>query len=205
MQDNWLHADLHPGNIIVQPHDGPKLPTWLERSADIVLKPLFGATLRQCLRSVTFAIVDVGMVTSMQPKHFRALIDVYSGLTSFDGAMVGDAMTRLRHEASSVDADLDGFKSEVTGIFKGVDAQVMHDQTSEVVTSVLESMRRHRLTLDAAVSVTLITVLTLEGWASKLDPDIRILDAIEGMLPEKPGRRLPQAADLCLRADLMDS
>ena len=205
MQDNWLHADLHPGNIIVQTHPGATLPPWLERAADTALRPLFGVSVRDCLRSITFAIVDVGMVTSMQPHHFAALVDVYKGLASFDGSVVGDAMARLRHAESSARCDLSGFRADVTEIFRDVDSAVMHDRTSEVVGLVLDSMRRHRLTLDGAVSTTLITVLTLEGWATKLDPQIRILETIKGLLPQPPGARLGDATDMCVAADLMDA
>lgn len=204
LQDNWLHADLHPGNIIVQTHPGTDLPQWLERAADAALQPLFGVTTRDCMRSITFAIVDVGMVTSMQPAHFAALVDVYQGLASFDGSVVGDAMVRLRHAESTAQSDLSGFRADVTRIFRHVDSEVMHDRTSEVVGKVLDSMRRHRLTLDGAVSTTLITVLTLEGWATKLDPKIRILQTIKGLLPQPLGARLCDTTDTCMAADLLD-
>lgn len=205
LQDNWLHADLHPGNIIVQTHAGPDLPPWLEAPADAAARAVLGVPLRQCLRSISFAIVDVGMVSCMQRHHFAALVDVYRGLAAFDGVLVADAMVRLRHEGggSSV-CDAPRFRAEVRDIFGAVDAEVMHERTHEVVGRVLDSMRRNRLTLDGAVSTTLITVLTLEGWASKLDPNIRILDTIKRLLPQPWARRVDHAVAVGAQYDLMD-
>lgn len=205
MQDDWLHADLHPGNIIVRTHEGPPLPMWLEQAGDALLQPTLGIQVRDCLRSITLSILDAGMVTSMGPGHFAALVDVYSGLAHLDGAVVGEAMTRLRHMESSASFNCKAFQDDVDTIFRDVDRQIMRDRTHEVVGEVLESMRRHRMTLDGAAAATMLTVLTLEGWATKLDPDIRILDTIGDLLPRPRGERLQTVADLLLSADVLDA
>ena len=102
LQDDFLHADLHPGNIIVRTHDGPPLPPSLERAADAVLLASLGISARDCLRSVSLSILDAGMVTSMGPGHFEALVHTYKGLASLDGRTVGEGMTRLRHLSLSL-------------------------------------------------------------------------------------------------------
>lgn len=46
----------------------------------------------------------------------------------------------------------------------------------------VETLRRHQVTLKSTVSTIVVTTLVLEGWSSKLDPDLHILDTMREML-----------------------
>jgi aarF domain-containing kinase len=205
VQDDWLHADLHPGNIIVRTHEGPQLPAMLEAALNSLLQPLLGLQVRDCLRSVTLSIVDAGMVTAMDPGHFRALLEVHTGLMKLDGAQVASGMINLQHKAGSVRCDYTEFQRDVDKIFADVDRETMRTHTNEIVREVLEKMRKNRMTLDPGASTTMLTVLALEGWATALYPDIRILDAVGGLLPTAPNIRLQNTVDMLVSADLLDS
>ena len=50
--------------------------------------------------------------------------------------------------------------------------------------------------MDAAAIAVLITTLALEGWATKLDPDIRILESISEMIPRPVAHRIRTVVDL---------
>ena len=122
-----------------------------------------------------------------------------TSLASLDGCTVGESMTRLRHLSSSVRLRCAAFEADVARIFAGAGRVEMRTRTRAAVGDVLESLPLH-----GAAAATMITVLTLEGWATKLDARIRILETIEGLLPAAHSQRLQAAAALLLASDLVD-
>lgn len=65
----------------------------------------------------------------------------------------------------------------------------------EIMGCVMESLRRARITMDAGPSTVLVTTFVLEGWSSKLNPHIRILDTICDVLPQTWVERIPRTVD----------
>ena len=60
-------------------------------------------------------------------------------------------------------------------------------------------MRKHGVHLRGVVTTVIMTSFVLEGWSSKLDPDIRILDAVRALLPEGRRLRMGETADRLMR------
>jgi aarF domain-containing kinase len=206
VQDNWQHADLHPGNIIVveKPLDASFAAATWSRLADFfspILPPhLQGDTPRE----VKLGIVDAGMTVSLSPEHFQALVQLYGGIAMLDGSAIGASMVKLRYQGSTAEAvDYDAFQRDVERVFREVDRRKFREHTQAVVAEVLEVMRRHRITMDGAASTVLLTVLALEGWATKLDPDIRILDTICELIPRPWKHRILAVVDRLMLSDVV--
>jgi predicted unusual protein kinase regulating ubiquinone biosynthesis (AarF/ABC1/UbiB family) len=176
----------------------------LETALNSLLQPLLGLQVQDCFRSVSLSIVDAGMVTALTPEHFNALLEVYAGLMSLDGAQVASGMIKLQHRASSLRCDCAKFQRDVDKIFANVDRETMRMHTNEIVCEVLETMRKNQMTLEPSASTTMLTVLALEGWAVALNPDIRILNAVGGLLARPHSLRLQDVSDLHLSVDLLD-
>lgn len=49
--------------------------------------------------------------------------------------------------------------------------------------------------LKGVVSTVVITTMVLEGWSTKLNPEIRIMEALKDILPSAWGERLGKAVD----------
>jgi aarF domain-containing kinase len=204
LQDNWLHADLHPGNIIVLEQPGMSVPAWVAQAVDMLSSFIGYGVPTWSSIDLKLAIIDVGMTVSLQRHHYLALIQLYDGIAELDGTTVGKSMLKLRyHETNVRDLDLDTFRSDIEGIFRDMDRKQFREQTQEVCGCVLEAMRRHRVTMDAAASSVLLTTLALEGWATKLDPDIRILEKICELIPRDFVHRIPAVVDLLVHYDLL--
>eukprot|EP00198_Chlamydomonas_reinhardtii_P013171 XP_001702508.1 predicted protein [Chlamydomonas reinhardtii] len=138
LKDNFIHADLHPGNLLVRPADPPSaaavaLASWL---------PASWARARSWLvdRSPAIVLLDTGMIVELSNQTQKSLMGFFKALTHMDGR-------RLAREilAMSVDGNC-------------------------------------KVTLRSSVSTVVVTSLVLEGWSSKLDPDVRILDTMRDML-----------------------
>ena len=67
-------------------------------------------------------------------------------------------------------------------MFDQLDAETIRMHTAEVFADMIETLRRHSVTLRSTVSTIVVTTLVLEGWSSKLDPDLHILDTMREML-----------------------
>jgi hypothetical protein len=52
-----------------------------------------------------------------------------------------------------------------------------------------------RVHLTGVVSTVVITTVVLEGWSTKLDPDIRVLELLSSVLPGRWQERLGGAVD----------
>ena len=196
MQDNWQHADLHPGNIIVVEDPAVAMPRGVAAAVDTISSWMGVGLPARPSTDLKLAIIDVGMTVSLQHHHYLALIQLYDGIAALEGPTIGQAMVKLRYQDTRVQLDLDAFRRDIEDIFWGVDRQQFRDQTQEVCGCVLETMRRHRITMDAAAIAVLITTLALEGWATKLDPDIRILESISEMIPRPVAHRIRTVVDL---------
>jgi aarF domain-containing kinase len=161
--DNFVHADLHPGNLLVD-IQAPwlPLPRWLKNAADNATEAVLGRALTDCLTSTTLIILDAGMTVSLKAQHLQALSDLYRGIARTDGAAIAQAMLRLRHQESAVLIDVSAFKADICSIFESVDAEVFREHTQAIVDRVFNVMRQHHITVDGAASAVLISTVTLE-------------------------------------------
>lgn len=48
---------------------------------------------------------------------------------------------------------------------------------------VMETVRVHNVNLRGVVSTVVVTTLVLEGWSSKLNPDLKMLEELKDLLP----------------------
>lgn len=53
-----------------------------------------------------------------------------------------------------------------------------------------------QVNLKGVVSTVVVTTLVLEGWSTKLNPNIRILDALKKMLPRPYSEHLALSAEV---------
>lgn len=66
---------------------------------------------------------------------------------------------------------------------------------------VIEKVRQHSVTLKSQVSTVLITALVLDGWASALDHDVRVLEHVKELVALEDWRgRLGRTVDHFMRA-----
>ena len=62
-------------------------------------------------------------------------------------------------------------------------------------------MRRHQVNLKGIVSTVVVTTLVLEGWSSKLNPEIKIMSALRDMLPMSWQDRMFMIVDRFMTSD----
>lgn len=75
--------------------------------------------------------------------------------------------------------DPQAFVTDMKDLFDSLTLEQVRDHTSEVISDILERVRRHQVDIKGIISTVVVTTLVLEGWSTKLNPDIRILETLK--------------------------
>ena len=170
LADNFVHADLHPGNILVR-MDPPS--TVLER-----LLPF-----RR--RKPHIVLLDCGMTASLSDRNKHNLFRFFEAITRADGRCVAE--TALSFSDNQTCPRPQAFVEDLDDLFATAIAWGFDVNTSEWMSAVLDSIRRHNVHLASEVCSVVVTAMVLEGWSNRLDPDINIMELIRQCVPAQAG------------------
>ncbi|GLC33812.1 hypothetical protein PLESTM_000122200 [Pleodorina starrii] len=190
LRDNFIHADLHPGNIIVRPADPPS-----PLVAAAAQWPWLPDRIRSWLtdRSPQIVLLDTGMIVELSGRDQAALMGFFRALTRMDGRGLAAEIVNMSVDGKCKDPA--AFAAELDSLFRNMDREYLRRESQSVIRDLIERMRQHQVTLRSSVSTVVVTSLVLEGWSSQLDPDVRILDTMRDMLASDWGERIGLAVD----------
>lgn len=169
LKDNFIHADLHPGNILVhldKPSKGSLLAWMSEKTGWEIEIP-------------RIVLLDVGMTTRLSDTEQSNLVSFFQSLTSLDGHHIAESILSF---AEAVE-DATGFKNEMATLFAALEPEQLRKNTQDVIGNMMDTIREHNIQIPGVVSNVIISTVVLEGWSSKLNPDIRILESLKEFLP----------------------
>ncbi|XP_062018417.1 uncharacterized protein LOC133734827 isoform X1 [Rosa rugosa] len=161
--DNFIHADMHPGNILVRVTRS-KVPS----------KELF-----RLRPHVVF--LDVGLTAELSKRDRLNLVEFFKAVALRDGQSVAECTLRLSGQQNCPNPS--AFIEEVDKSFKLWDSpegDAMHP--GDCMQQLLEQVRRHKVKLDGNVCTVIVTTLVLEGWQRKLDPDYDMMHTLRTLL-----------------------
>lgn len=184
IDDNFLHADLHPGNILVRLPDGVAhtLSSIVRGNASTSLKDHddldgHGTTLSD--NTPEIIILDTGLATKLSPFHQASLAKMFQAIVTWDGSTVADSILSF---ADNVKANYDytEFRNEITKTVSNFAATT--PRAGECMGAIFETVQKYHLCLDPNVMIAVVTVMVLEGWQWRLDPTVNILDYLDDVL-----------------------
>lgn len=158
--DNFIHADMHPGNILVRSKSS--------RKGIFKSKP-----------HVIF--LDVGMTAELSKSDRVNLLEFFKAVARRDGRTAAECTLRLSKQQNCPNPQ--AFIKEVTEAFDfwgSPEGDVVHP--ADCMHEVLEQVRRHRVNVDGNVCTVMVTTLVLEGWQRKLDPDYDVMHTLQKLL-----------------------
>lgn len=91
--DNLVHADLHPGNILIRDLPPFSLPAWEAFWRDLYERLPWVNPL-QCIPQMV--LVDAGMTATLQDTDSWHLVRFFQAVTKFDGVQMSRAMIDFR-------------------------------------------------------------------------------------------------------------
>ena len=159
LTDNFVHTDLHPGNILVREVDQDNG----EKGLQIVL-------------------LDFGLAEELRPKIRKHFISFLNLISKGDGD--GAARHLLQWSDDQQCPNPDAFIEDMRQLFKtecnvysveGIDLDA-------VMKSVLRLARKHSVSIDSGYASLVIGVCIIVGFAHSLDPRVNLMDAATPVL-----------------------
>ncbi len=202
--DNFVHADLHPGNIMVRFYQSgkPRLPfsrredELPQHRADVtenVLARLRPFRHRKDLKAwdeelskidqegfrPQLIFIDTGLVTELNATNRKNFLDLFKAVAEFDGYRAGQLMCeRCRQPDAVIDQEI--FALKMQHLVLGVKSQTLalaNMKIGDILNTVLGMVRGHHVRLEGDFVNVVISMLLLEGIGRKLNPDIDLLSS----------------------------
>jgi len=178
MLDNFVHADLHPGNVLVRMEEVGYLAR-LQRAL------LLGGGLEEMRKTAVPHIIflDAGLAATFDQRIYSNVQGFFQAIVQAQGPEFGHAILGLAPSQPHV-ASPQAFVDEVTEKMADMRAEMDRGEgrAGDNIRSFMASVRNHNVTLDPTVMVALMSMMVLEGWQWRLDPSVGIIDAIEMQL-----------------------
>ncbi|GFZ06263.1 protein kinase superfamily protein [Actinidia rufa] len=161
--DNFIHADMHPGNILVRVPQSKSSRKRLFKSKPHVI------------------FIDVGMTAELSKSDRVNLLEFFKAVARRDGQTAAESTLRLSKQQNCPNPEAYIKEMKDSFDFWGTpEGDLVHP--AECMEQVLEKVRRHKVNIDGNVCTVMVTTLVLEGWQRKLDPDYDVMHTLQTLL-----------------------
>ncbi|KKF94249.1 ABC1 family protein [Ceratocystis platani] len=200
--DNFVHADLHPGNVMVRfyPAELPKWSKsegsnqeWPDTETEKILSRLrpFAASknregwvreLENIEREGYHAqliFIDTGLVTELNAVNRRNFLDLFRAIAEFSGYRAGELMCdRCRQPDAVIGKEYFALKMQrLVNNVKSRTLALGSIKIGDILQNVLGMVREHHVRMEGDFVNVVISILLLEGIGRTLDPDLDLLSS----------------------------
>ncbi|KAF5205077.1 Abc1 family protein [Thalictrum thalictroides] len=163
LEDNFIHADMHPGNILVRISQSKTPRRRLFKSKPHVI------------------LLDVGMTAELCKGDQVNLLNFFKAVALRDGRTAAECTLRFskQQDCPNPVAFIEEVEKSFT-FWDTVEGELVHP--ADCMQQLLEKVRRHKVNIDGNVCSVMVTTLVLEGWQRKLDPDYDVMETLKTLL-----------------------
>ncbi|RDW66497.1 hypothetical protein BP6252_10132 [Coleophoma cylindrospora] len=202
--DNFVHADLHPGNIMVRFYQSsqPPMPFRKHKDEDPQKQPDVTEEVLARLRPYRhkrdtkaweaelqkidnegfrpqLIFIDTGLVTELNATNRRNFLDLFKAVAEFDGYKAGHLMCeRCRQPEAVIDEEV--FSLKMQHLVLSVKSRTLalgNMKIGDILNEVLGMVRQHHVRMEGDFVNVVISILLLEGIGRALNPDIDLLSS----------------------------
>lgn len=192
--DDFVHADLHPGNVIIRfvktnkygtniissELESYRITHDLRKKIEEDQDQDFVGKLKSVLTNYTpqICFIDTGIITELNEKNRINFIALFNALARFDGYRAGELMIeRSRTPETAIDKEVFAFKVE-----KLVDKVKQRTFTlgtvsiGDLLDQMLSMVRSHHVRMESDFVSVVVAILLLEGIGRQLDPNLDLFE-----------------------------
>lgn len=198
--DNFVHADLHPGNIMVRFYQPSELDLSLRKHtratdaptrAEVDVTEAVLARLRPHVENredwesalaklndegyrPQLIFIDTGLVTELNDTNRRNFLDLFRAIAEFDGYRAGQLMVeRCRTPEEVLDPEVFALKMQHLVLsIKSRTFALGNVKIGDILSEVLSMVRGHHVRFEGDFVNVVISCLLLEGIGRSLNPDL---------------------------------
>jgi aarF domain-containing kinase len=166
LRDNFLHSDLHPGNILFHLHQISDA----DPSAS-------AAALNAIKGEVRLVLLDFGIADELpQDVRDRFLTFLFS-LVREDGPAATDAILGWSSDQKCVGAAAEALRADMTALIReSCRITKQRVDIDAVLKKVLTLLRRHGVSVDAVYASLVVSMCVLVGFANALDDELCLFE-----------------------------
>lgn len=203
--DNFVHADLHPGNIMVRFYQAAQPELRLrkkpdrnahDQEADVTEKVL--ERLRPFRRRKNKAaweaelakidaegyrpqliFIDTGLVTELNATNRANFLDLFRAVAEFDGYKAGHLMCERCRQPEAV-LEKEVFALKMQHLVLSVKSRTLalgNVKIGDILQQVLSMVRNHHVRMEGDFVNVVISILLLEGIGRSLNPNVDLLSS----------------------------
>ncbi|SAM02604.1 hypothetical protein [Absidia glauca] len=202
---NFVHADLHPGNIMVRFYKPSAYHPFqialaklmnreLKDDGDVAVKRVLDVKddpdrFQQVLEELDqdgyvpqLVMIDAGLVNELNDTNRRNFLDLFAAVAKFDGYRVGELMVeRCQSPQQVIQPEL--FALRMQNLILGLKQHTFHlgaVKIGSLLSEVRNMVRAHHVKLEGDFINVVVGIMLLEGIGRQLDPG---LDLFKNALP----------------------
>lgn len=147
--DNFMHADLHPGNMLMKINDD----------------------------NVSLTLLDVGLVSTLNKKDKDIIYNLFKYTLTNQPKQVANYLINEEQKNKLTFETMKNFTQEIKIICDYLgDKTTDKIQITETFNNVLDIFKKYDLKINPCISTFLLGTTIMEGWARQLNPDFDFLD-----------------------------
>jgi aarF domain-containing kinase len=167
--DNFVHADLHPGNLMVR------------------MQKKYNKFEPQLI------VMDAGLVTKLSERDRVNFIDLFSAVASGNGELAAQLMIERARNANEIRPDpvlVEGFKRDMSQLIGQVLVTPLSQlEVGQILEQVLTMGRKYHVPVESNFTTLVLGTIIVEGIGKQLNPDLNFVDAAKPFLVKDAAMR----------------